>query len=258
MSNNTNMKGGEEHSYTTCGTWLLASRINHSCVGNCRRSFIGDMQIIRATSDLPADTELFHCYRPPLPLESYEEAQKHLSNWGFTCGCDLCMARKATPSTAIQRRKAIYRKLNTVMNGSAATNVSAALRLLKQLEETYPETEANAVRLELWDPYFALGATLLSTGKPADAVKMIIKGFESLGYSITACPPIGDAKPAQLEVKQWGLSNDYTIWAFLNLFRAYKTLAPELCATAKRYVEDAYSMVVGEKETIYDELPELA
>lgn len=36
-----------------CGVWVLAARINHSCIGNCSRSFIGDMQIIHATCDLP-------------------------------------------------------------------------------------------------------------------------------------------------------------------------------------------------------------
>jgi len=40
------------------GIWIISSYINHSCISNCRRSFIGDMQIIRATQDLHADTEL--------------------------------------------------------------------------------------------------------------------------------------------------------------------------------------------------------
>ncbi|PNY29022.1 Protein unc-45 [Tolypocladium capitatum] len=258
MSDNMNMKRGERPSHTTCGVWLLASRINHSCVGNCRRSFIGDMQIVRATRDLQAGTELFFCYWPPLPLDSYEEAQNHLSSWGFRCGCELCMDRKATPSVALQRRKILYWDLKTILNGRRPTNVSKAQRLLQKLDETYPVTEANAVRLELWDPYFALGADLLLTCRPADAVKMIVKGLEALGYSVTACPPIGDAEIPQLEVKHWGLANDYTPWAFLNLFKAYKKLAPELCTTARKYAEVAYSMAVGERETICDTFPELA
>ena len=254
-----NVKGGATPSYTTCGIWLLASRINHSCVSNCRRSFIGDMQIVRATRDLQAGTELFFCYRQPTRLDSYEEAQRHLSNWGFTCGCELCMDRKATPRAALQRRKVLlYRDLKNALKGPQGTDVSETQQLLEQLEETYSGTKANAIRLELWDPYFALGATLLLTNKPADAVKMIVKGFEALGYSITACPPIGDAKLPQLEVKQWGLANNFAPWAFLNLFKAYKKLAPELCTTAKQYVEASYSMIVGDSETVRDEFPDLA
>ncbi|KND88680.1 Protein unc-45 [Tolypocladium ophioglossoides CBS 100239] len=258
MSDHMNMKSGENPGHTTCGIWLLASRINHSCVSNCDRSFIGAMQIVRATRDLQAGTELFFYYWPPVPLESYEEAQKHLSNWGFTCGCELCMDRKATPKATLQRRKVLHGDLKKVLKGHRATNFSKAQRLLKQLEETYPMTEANAVRLELWDPYFALGAYLLSTNQPADAVKMIVKGFEALGYIITACPPIGNAKPPQLKVKRWGIAKDYTPQAFLDLFEAYKKLAPELCPTARQYAEVAYSMVVGERETICDVFPELA
>lgn len=216
------------------------------------------MQIVRATRDIPAGTELAFCYQSPMPLDSYKEAQKELSNWEFTCDCELCMNRKATPRAALQRRKTIYGDLKKVLKGPQATNVSKSQRLLKQLEETYPVAETKAVRLELWDPYFALGANLLLANQPAEAVKTIVKGLETLGYSITACPPIGDAKLSQLEVRQWGLVNSLTPWAFLNLFKAYEKLAPELCAAAKQYAEAAYSMIVGERDTICDTFPELA
>ena len=48
----------EDIGLAATGIWLLASLVNHSGVANCIRSFVGDMQIIRATKDLAANTEL--------------------------------------------------------------------------------------------------------------------------------------------------------------------------------------------------------
>ena len=47
----------QKHHHTT-GIFLKASLINHSCHNNARRSFIGDMIIVRAAKDIPADTEI--------------------------------------------------------------------------------------------------------------------------------------------------------------------------------------------------------
>ncbi|KAH6885425.1 TPR domain protein [Thelonectria olida] len=257
MSRSMTTKPGETSTHTTSGIWSLASRINHSCASNCRRSFIGDMQIVRATRDIPADTEIFFCYCVPDPLESYDDVQKKFDNWGFTCDCELCADRKATTREVLERRKIICKKLKDVLGDHHTTNAPKARRLLKTLEATYSAKEANAVRLEVWDPCFALGEYSLSKGQPVEAIKMMVKGLEALGYEMTASPTKGDAKPPRLEVTRWGLANDWVPWAFFNLFKAYKQLAPELCSSAKGYVERSYSMVVGEKETAGDIFPGL-
>ncbi|KAK4077184.1 hypothetical protein Purlil1_12487 [Purpureocillium lilacinum] len=244
-----------DHRFGTCGVWLLASRINHSCLSNCHRSFVGDMQIVRAARDMEAGTELLFCYQQPMPFESYDEAQKKLNNWGFLCHCQLCIERKQTTRLALQRRKAANANLQKYLNGPKATDAAKALKGIERMAETYALT--NTIQLELWDPCFALGANFLLAGNAADAVKMTIKGLEALGYNITASPPICDAKQPTLEVTAWGQASDYAPWAFLNLFKAYQTLAPELCAAAKLLVETSYSIVVGEKETVLDIFPEL-
>ncbi|KIL88516.1 hypothetical protein FAVG1_08598 [Fusarium avenaceum] len=79
-SSSRDITGDKDFKYTTSGIWLLASHINDSYISNCRRSFIGDMQIMRATRDLIADTKLFFYYRLPMPFESYQEAQKGFNN----------------------------------------------------------------------------------------------------------------------------------------------------------------------------------
>jgi len=42
------------------GLWLLASDMNHSCVLNTQRSFVGDKMFVRAGSDLAAGIEPRH------------------------------------------------------------------------------------------------------------------------------------------------------------------------------------------------------
>ncbi len=55
----SHLASSESISGHSSGVWAMAAIINHSCLGNCRRSFISDMQIIRAAQDMPSNTELF-------------------------------------------------------------------------------------------------------------------------------------------------------------------------------------------------------
>lgn len=78
---------------------------------------------------------------------------------------------------------------------------------------------------------------------------MIVRGMETLGFGITATAPTG-GRQAALEVTRWGYVPDMTPWAFLHLFGAYERLAPEVCIAAKTYAGIAYSILVGEEETL--------
>ncbi|KAK8046091.1 hypothetical protein PG996_014155 [Apiospora saccharicola] len=285
---------GKVDSATTCGIWILASSLNHSCVGNCRRSFIGDMQIIRATRDMPTGTELLFSYKHAEHSTSFAETQKSLRNWDFQCDCQLCLAKKATTDDALKRRKALLAQLKYIMRTSIdprSIDTKRALAVLEKIEATYDtpvrtnptaadqdsarlSTAQITPHLELWDPYFGLGGHLLNMDKKAEAVIVTVKGFEALGFVITATPPPGgggsklkkkasnnasdsDSDAGQLLVKSWGMIVDYVVPAFLTLFRAYKATAPELAHKAREYAAIAYSMLVGENETVYDEIPEL-
>ncbi|CAG7561109.1 unnamed protein product [Fusarium equiseti] len=241
--------GGKDFEYTTSGIWLLASRINHSCVGNCRRSFIGDMQIVRATKDLAADTELFFRYRVPVTFESYQEAQKGFKNWGFTCDCELCLRKKATSRSVFQKRKVLAGDLQKLLDHPDSGNGAKAIRLIKALEETYPTNKDCAIRLELCEPCFAVGAHLLKNHQLNNAVKMLLKGLEALGHKIITCPPNDITDGPRLEIERWGVAIDAAPWAFYNLANVYRQLAPELCLPAEHYAEVSYTMLVGEKET---------
>ncbi|TVY83563.1 hypothetical protein LSUE1_G003604 [Lachnellula suecica] len=86
----SNHKYTEQHQKGsgTTGIWILASYINHSCNPNCRRSFIGDLQIVRAARDMAANTEIMFPY---IDGEEPGTLNKKLSKgWRFQCDCALC------------------------------------------------------------------------------------------------------------------------------------------------------------------------
>ncbi|KAL7622761.1 hypothetical protein AAE478_006439 [Parahypoxylon ruwenzoriense] len=245
----------KETSDSTCGIWTLASRINHSCVNNCYRTFIGDMQIIRAYQDLEANIELRYSYwNTPLGA-TYEEAQARCKNWGFTCDCSLCLDMKSTPEKTLQKRKDLNSDLDSVIKGPRSNaQIWRAQGLLKQLENTYP-TSSTPLRFELAESYYWLGFALIEEGKLTKALEMHINGLEALGFKVIACPPRKDTKKPKFEIQRWGMPNDSTFVAFLSISDTYKTLEPELCEAAKHYAETAYSICIGESDTVHEFRP---
>lgn len=243
--------------FKTSGLWLLASRINHSCIDNCCRSFIGDIMIIRATQDMPADTELFHCYSYPVPGEPYENTQKRLKHWGFTCDCELCTIRKVARGPDLARRMEQLKIIHGMVEGLKEAGIPGVRRCMKNLEKTYQKKEVEGIRLELLEPCLALGASLLQAGRRRESVKIILKGLHAVGYKIIAYLPGDKAENQRLEVQKWGFVDNCIPWVFYNLFQVYRGVAPDLCPTAKRYVELAYGMVVGEEETCMAVFPNL-
>jgi tetratricopeptide (TPR) repeat protein len=73
----------------SAGLWTKAARINHSCVPNTDKEFIGDMILIRAKRPIAAGEELLLSYIDE--TSSYRARQEALAcTWGFECHCGLC------------------------------------------------------------------------------------------------------------------------------------------------------------------------
>ncbi|TGJ86352.1 hypothetical protein E0Z10_g2427 [Xylaria hypoxylon] len=254
-------KNTSDEDQTTCGVWLLASRINHDCLGNCRRSFIGDMQIVRACQDLPAGTELNFAYRNHAPWTTYEATQKVMRDWGFVCNCPWCLDRKSTAKKTLSTRNNLLKDLDAALKKVVKSAVidltllSKIQRLLGQADKTYP-TGQRALHLELWDGYFTLGYVLISLNRPSDGIEAIIKGLEALGFDMVACPPRGGGK--KLEIRRWGHIEDACVVSFLHLHEAYKSIAPELCPNVAQYAKVIYSICTGTDVTIGNVFPQLA
>lgn len=255
--------GPDSKSHSTSGVYPLIAHINHACIKTASRSFIGDVQIVRAARDMEAGTELLFWYKAPEEYKSYAETQAGLSNWGFKCQCALCLAKKSWSTQAMRTRQDLRGQLLRAMKGPGMRNVR---QFLDRMGATYSAAERarGAVRLELGEPYLALGALLLKSGKPADAVEVTLQGLEALGFIIDAFPPRKKRLPGpsggaqnELSVKQWGLPVEYAHFGFYTLFQAYKQLCPSLVGPAKEYARTAFSIVVGDTSTVGDLYPEL-
>ncbi|CVK95526.1 related to TPR domain protein [Fusarium mangiferae] len=233
--------------FLTSGIWLLASRVNHSCISNCRRSFIGDMQIIRATQDMSAGTELLLSYRAPCSFESYEEVQHHLSRWGFKCACDLCKSRSKEDKNVLEKRSNIYGEaLDLLKTEVLQFNFDIARTLLKKLENTYKGKSTNKVRLELSELCFGMCDRYTESVMPVDFVKTTVKSLESLGFVIVAYIPGQKPDDIRFQVKKWGMSTNYVVYLFLNLAELYGQVSRQLSIYVYNYAIISYKMLVGE------------
>lgn len=238
--------------HTTCGIWCLASHINHSCVSNCHRAFIGDVQIVRVSQDLDANTELVFQYQQTTGLQTYNQTQRRLGNWGFECTCKLCLEKKFTPDKMLKKRQNLSLEFQTAL---WATQFARAKTLLKQISKTY-SARKGVPHLELSIEYLQMG-TILYEAKDnlTESISFVLKSLEALGYNIVACPPGNTSNEPVFEVTAWGQSHEHVVMSFLVLARVYKTVAPQLCTAARRCAEMAYTMNYGEKESFGASFP---
>lgn len=251
--------GSNKSGFGTAGIWILASYVNHSCLGNCRRSFIGDMQIVRASVDMEQGTELRFSYHPATELESYDDVQRGLKHWGFSCDCALCQARRATPAEVIRKRKSLYKTLKGVLEAQN-TKLAKASKLLDEIKATYAASYPDELpRLEMYSPCFAMSVEYYRKGNVVKAAEMLLQGLRALSYKIAVVwrhdkAADGEAK-AQFEIKRWGMAMDMVPWAFVNLHGIAQSLAPSLCPRILEYAETSYSMIVGERGSFKQTFP---
>ncbi|KAH8882509.1 hypothetical protein GQ53DRAFT_812008 [Thozetella sp. PMI_491] len=142
------------------GLWAYSSYMNHSCVPNSMRSFLGDLLISRAVRDIRKGEELFQQYVPVKALVDLRQKQ-FMEGWGFECRCRLCEGEKGTSEAALEKRKEVLLAVekacvkknpskDKIVPDSAIRTVD---RLAKQLEDLHePEVYENLPRLALIYP----------------------------------------------------------------------------------------------------------
>ncbi|KAN0077855.1 hypothetical protein V8E54_006159 [Elaphomyces granulatus] len=235
---------GEMHH--SCGVWLKASYINHSCLCNVRRSFIGDLQLVHATRDIPPDTELTFWYRT-LAGGSYEERQESLKNWGFECDCPICLDAKNTPKKVLEKRDALHGDLKTALD-AVVLDVAKTERLLAAIELTYKIPASEVSRLALWAPYLRLMHAYVAENQLVKLLASALKGLECLGFVIKGANPL-ESPDTPFEVVQWGVVIDTVIEAWMHLWTTYAILAPHLCQKAEDCAIVTYRICIGEDVT---------
>lgn len=231
----------------SCGVWITASYINHSCLDNCHRSFIGDMMIVRATKDLQANTELKFCYQAPTGKENIKKHQETLQNgWQFTCACALCKSLEETPASVFATRRKLFSQLSRICAGDTLNNISLRKveRLLKSLNETYDRPASEVPRLAIWDPQLMLARMHLANGEYVKTLRALSETLEALGF---VCVGLEATSSTSFKVVKWGYLVDHVVEMFKNAHDAFRALgASKDASIADDYARTAYRTIVGE------------
>jgi hypothetical protein len=246
ISSRNSLKKYEDHKHSSCGIWTLASYINHGCVSNVYRAFIGDMMIVRATRDLPPGTELAFWYH----MGDAKDLQEKLRGWGFTCDCPICTDERGTRVRTLTERRKLFDYIEELFNSSrgnaTALQKERVAKLLRQLNGTYVRPPNEVPRLRLGRLEFILSEAYIARAMWRACVDWIRKGLASLGFVVSA--------PATFEITEWGVVNDQLVGVFLCARNAFKKLGENANSErAHGYARMAYRMIIGEDET-FDEL----
>ncbi|KAG4430492.1 hypothetical protein IFR05_014016, partial [Cadophora sp. M221] len=162
------------------GLWIKASYVNHSCLPNLTRAFIGDMMLIHANSDIPPNTELTQQYLAPEAhfLTRRKEFPLH---WDFSCDCPLCSTEAKSPDEMHQQRRDLVTKIkNQALKAQSqhtsdhripSGTIKTIERLTRKLEELHElDVYKDLPRLLLVHPSIWLTDAHRSSGNHAKVV----------------------------------------------------------------------------------------
>ncbi|KAJ3164548.1 hypothetical protein HDU88_005194 [Geranomyces variabilis] len=213
----------EESRSGNSGSWLRASRANHSCLANAHRAFIGDFMIVRANVDIKAGEQIFLPYEAP--FKSLAERRKFHDYYGFRCRCILCQAESKVPTNISDKRARLAReavafsKTHPRTPKSAAQPTSTALlkeatRLQQELERTYDDKlfarlpRLDCVTIDFWicQSWCGIGANVSS--------RNAMRVLRDLGFFFDQ----------HGKVLAYGLSEERAIHACVHAAEAYEAM----------------------------------
>jgi len=130
---------GPEPGTPSAGLWILASYINHSCLPNSEKEYIGDLMVVRATQHMPAGEEITYAY--DLSSDYDARLETLMRTWGFRCDCKLCVAEKEDSAAVRKKRRELEREANALVEKGEAGRLAAvkAKRLVREIEGTFNE-----------------------------------------------------------------------------------------------------------------------
>ncbi|ORY11442.1 hypothetical protein BCR34DRAFT_601385 [Clohesyomyces aquaticus] len=173
------------------GFWLHASFINHSCLPNSVRTFIGDVLVLRASRDIAAGEEITHQYTSP-DIDIHERQEKFKATWGFECDCRLCAVDGAVGEQVKSQRRVLFEELKSAVvkaGGQGALTSTAIKRIARmtgRLEALYapaegePDQYENLPRLALVHPTLFLTEAWRGVGnmeRMIEAARKLLRNF---------------------------------------------------------------------------------
>lgn len=169
-----------------------AAFINHSCLPNVEKRFIGDVIIIRATRPIAKGKEILLNYAPGEFNDARSRRAGFKRTWQFECDCQLCEAESLLSDEVLDCRVTLIKDVNELTERLSRAmpasvqwkaEISRLERLAEQLKATYSESEMIKF---LAYTYTAL-ALLHGAGQQfLKHVKLTSAAFESMGW----CSPL--------------------------------------------------------------------
>jgi hypothetical protein len=198
--------------------------------------------IVRATKDLPVDTELVTWYQ--IPRANHSELQAKLADWGFNCECEMCQDYRDTEESVLSRR------LSLRDDCSKCADMAEMESLLQAIDDTYSRPGFEIPRLAVYDTSLVLARSYMNKMDAYKTIQWALKVLSSLGFVIEGgnVPRIGDP-PKLMVVHQWGLMLGVCIESWLMLAIAYFHVAPDLESQAWDCARLAYKICTGQDET---------
>ena len=160
----------------------LPSYCNHSCLPSAHRIFFGDAMVIRAARTMKAGEEVTMPYFTEDAVHdglNYAETLK--KSWGFTCKCEVCLAKQADGPETLARREKMLESLK------ANPSKSQAKTILSAIENSYkkPHWDKIPVKKDLAGSYCTMATVVYSAMRSSDATQ-IRAGIEYLTKCIQA------------------------------------------------------------------------
>ncbi|KAF1846104.1 SET domain-containing protein [Cucurbitaria berberidis CBS 394.84] len=132
--------GEEGARNASTGLWIHAAYINHSCIANAEKEYIGDLMILRAARPIQAGEEIFHSYDESQDYDARKAAL--MTTWGFECSCAFCAAEKADGRAVRDKRMELVGEADAFVEktpwaGAKRLTIRKAQRLAQSIDETY-------------------------------------------------------------------------------------------------------------------------
>jgi tetratricopeptide (TPR) repeat protein len=138
----------EGASNASTGLWIWAAYINHSCIANAKKEYIGDLMVLRATRPITAGEEIFHSYNESSDYDVRQTAL--MTTWGFKCNCALCTAEKADDPTVRKKRRELESEADAFVERehwahAKRLTIAKAQRLARAIDDTYDSKRYEGV-----------------------------------------------------------------------------------------------------------------
>lgn len=240
----------EQRRHHSCGIWVHASYINHSCTSNARPSFIYDMMIVRASCNMEAGTEITVWYHNPGISGAEDSHEKH-KPWGFTCGCAICIDSRSTDAVVRRKRQKLLNDLKGVL--SYPIDIKKFERLIEATNKTYTQPAKNVPRLLIWEPQFCVVRLYMMQRNGRKTLESAVKVHTLLGFVVVGA----DSSKTRFAITKWGFLVEHLTENFFHIRNAFMAMgARQDSLRAEGYAKTTYKILVGEDasfDTTYEE-----